>query len=177
MDVLDAIKERRSIRRFKGDPVEIEVLSEILEAGKWAPSAGNLQDRSIVIVKSLKTKKKLAMAAAQSFVAKAPVVLVVCAKRKVAGSKYGPRGARLYAIQDTAAMVQNMMLAAYSMDVGSCWVGAFNEDYVRRIIRIPKGTRPVAMVLLGYYEKTPKAPEKHVEIHMEKWQEKEKKIK
>ncbi|OYT53464.1 MAG: nitroreductase [Candidatus Altiarchaeales archaeon ex4484_2] len=169
MDVLEAIVGRRSVRKFIDKPIELDTLSDILNAGKWAPTAGNLKTRSIVIVKDILSKKQMARAASQSFVSEAPIVLVICTHQKVAARKYGKRGAYLYALQDTAAMIQNIMLAAYSFGIASCWVGAFNEDYVIRILKIPPGVRPVALILLGYPKIIPNVPDRSLDIHVEKW--------
>jgi len=102
-------------------------------------------------------------------VADAPVVLVVCTHQKLASRKYGKRGAYLYVIQDTAAMIQNILLAAYSLGIASCWVGAFNEDYIIRVLKIPPGIRPVALIPLGYPKIIPKVPNRDLDVHVEKW--------
>ena len=169
MNVLEAITGRRSIRKYISKSIELDTLADILEAGKWAPTAGNLKTRSIVVVKDLKMRNNLAKAASQPFIQKAPIVLVVCAHHKEAARQHGKRGAYLYVIQDTAAMIQNIMLAAYSFGIASCWVGAFNEDFVIRMLRIPPGIRPVALIPLGYPKVQVKPPNRDLDVHIESW--------
>ena len=157
MDVLDAITGRRSVRAFeKGKNVSEETLEGLIEAARWAPSAGNIQPWEFIIVRRAELKKKLAEAAFdQSFVEEAPVVIVVCADENRSFKGYGERGRTLYCIQDTAAAIQNIHLAAYSAGLGTCWVGAFKEGAVSEILSVEKGIRPVALIPVGYASKLP----------------------
>jgi nitroreductase len=150
MDVFDAIKGRRSVREFKPDPVDDKNLEKILEAGKSAPSAGNCQPWEFVVVRDGATKQKLVHAAlGQSFVAEAPVVVVVCANIPRTSSRYGRRGAELYCIQDTAAAVQNILLTSYALGYGTCWIGSFDEESAAKAIKAPPGVRPLAIIPIG----------------------------
>ncbi len=159
MEVIQAIKSRRSVRAFRSDPVPEDLLQEILDAGRWAPSAGNLQPWEFYVVKSAEHKEGLARAAlGQGFVAEAPVVIVVCAAPVRSGRRYRERGEKLYCLQDTAAATQNMLLAATSLGLGSCWVGAFDEEGVRRVLGLGPELRPVALIPLGYPAEQPAAP-------------------
>jgi nitroreductase len=159
MDVFDAIKGRRSVRAFKSTPVKEEDLQKILEAAVLAPSAGNRQPWEFVVVKNQETKQKLVQAAlGQSFIAEAPVVIVVCTNAERSSSRYGDRGATLYSIQDTAAAVQNIHLAAYALGYATCWIGAFDETAAAKVIRAPAGVRPVAIIPIGRADEEPSAP-------------------
>lgn len=159
MKVFEAIKGRRSIRSFRDEDVNDEDLMRILEAGTWAPSAGNLQPWEFIVVRNRDTKGRLAMAAyGQGFIAEAPIVIVVCANTERSASHYGERGRTLYCIQDTAAAIQNMLLAAYALGYGTCWVGAFSEEAVREILSIPRHVRPVAIIPLGKPATKPAPP-------------------
>ncbi|MHA1616231.1 MAG: nitroreductase family protein [Candidatus Njordarchaeales archaeon] len=150
MDVFECIKTRRSIRKFLPDPVKEEDLNKILDAARWAPSAGNLQPWEFIVVRDPERKEAIARAALnQRFIAEAPVVIVVCANIPRTASRYGERGETLYCIQDTAAATQNMLLAAHALGYGTCWVGAFREEEVKRILNIPPDVRPVAIIPLG----------------------------
>jgi len=150
MDVFECIKTRRSIRKYLPDPVKEEDLVKILDAARWAPSAGNLQPWEFIIVRDPEKKKAIARAALnQDFIAEAPIVIVVCANIPRTSSVYGTRGATLYCIQDTAAAIQNMLLAAHALGYGTCWVGAFRENEVKKILHIPEEVRPVAIIPLG----------------------------
>lgn len=160
MDVFEAIEGRRSIRRFQGRPLPRDILERILGAAVKAPSAGNAQPWRFIVVQGERLKEELVEAAlGQGFLAQAPAVVVVCADLIRARRAYGKRGEELYCVQDTAAAIQNMLLAAHALGVGSCWVGAFSEEGVRRILSLPAGLRPVALVPLGYpAEKPPPRP-------------------
>jgi nitroreductase len=157
MDVFEAIKGRRSIRSFKPESISDADLEKILEAGISAPSAGNCQPWEFVIVRDQKIKQKLVQAArGQSFLAEAPVVIVICADVNRTASRYGERGRTLYCIQDTAAAAQNIHLAAYALGYGTCWVGAFDESAAAEAIKAPAGVRPLIMIPIGKPREKPK---------------------
>ncbi len=159
MELFEAIRGRRSVRKFLPEPVQEEDLRRILEAGIWAPSAGNLQSWEFVVVKDPRRKRALAEAAyGQYFLAQAPVVLVVCSDRARSASEYGRRGWELYSIQDAAAATQNILLAAHALGYGSCWVGAFDESEVSRILGLPESVRPLAIVPIGVPAEEPEPP-------------------
>jgi nitroreductase len=151
VDVIEAIKARRSIRKFQDKPIPEEFLKTIMECAVLAPSAGNRQPWIFVLVKSQDVKEKLVEASGnQVFLAQAPVVIVVCGDAEVAGKRYEDRGRTLYFIQDTAAAVTNILLTATSFGLGTCWVGAFRETSVREALELPPNLRPVAMIPVGY---------------------------
>jgi nitroreductase len=156
MELLEAIRGRRSIRSFKKQNVPEETVEKLIDAASWAPSAGNIQPWEFVIVRKPAVKKKLAQAALnQALLEEAPVVIVVCAYETCSSMGYGFRGKTLYCIQDTAAATQNILLTAYSLGLGTCWVGAFNEGEAREAVNAPEGIRPVAIVPVGYANETP----------------------
>ena len=158
MELREAILGRRSVRSFRPDPVPDNLIEELLELAKWAPSAGNLQDWFVYIVKDDRVKRDLTGACyGQRFVAEAPVVLVICADLERA-SYYGERGVYLYSVQDTAAFTYAFMLLAHEAGLGTVWVGAFDENAVRSILNIPAHLRPVVVVPVGYPAREPRAP-------------------
>ncbi len=156
MDVFEAINQRHSIRTFQRWPVEPEKLRAILEAANRAPSAGNLQAYVIYQVTDPARRHALARAAlSQDLVAEAPAVLVFCADPARSAVKYGRRGERLYAIQDATIAAAYAQLAATALGLGSVWVGAFYDDAVRRILDLPAGYLPVALLPIGYPAESP----------------------
>jgi len=158
-DVIDAILQRRCIREFSREPVPEATIGRIMDAAIHAPSGGNLQPWEFYVVLSQEKKEGLAAAAyGQSFLAEAPVVIVVCAVPQMSGAKYGQRGMTLYCLQDTAAAVQNILLAATGYGLASCWVGAFDEEQVLKVLESPMNLRPVAMIPIGYSEVTARTP-------------------
>ncbi len=160
MTVFDAVKERRSIRKFLPKEIPEDAIEKLKEALIWAPSAGNLQARKFYFVFNKKIKEKLAGAALnQNFIAKAPLTIVACTDSNI-GLHYGERGVHLYTIQDVSASIMGMMLVAHEFGLGTVWVGAFYEDEVSSILNLPHNLRPVAIVPVGYPAAIPRAPER-----------------
>jgi len=158
MDVFEAIKTRRSIRAFTRQDVSKEAVTKLLDAARRAPSAGNIQPWEFIVVRDPEIKKQLSIAASdQTFIEEAPVVIVVCANLILSARGYGVRGSRLYCLQDTAAAIQNMLLAACALGLAACWVGAFHEEEARKVLNIPSGVRPIAIIPVGYPAETPEA--------------------
>ena len=159
MDVFEAIKGRRSIRAYTREEVSEEEVKQLIEAARSAPSAGNIQPWEFVIIRDAKIKQKLAAAALdQTFIEEAPVVIVVCADETQSSWGYGSRGATLYCLQDTAAAIQNVLLAAHALGLGTCWVGAFREELVKKVLNVPINIRPVAIIPVGHAAEKPRAP-------------------
>ena len=158
MDLLDAIAKRRSVRTYKKQDLPQGTVEKLLEAARQAPSAGNVQPWEFVVASTQKTKMDLSQAAyGQKSLQEASVVIVVCADEKRAAESYGERGRTLYCLQDTAAAIQNILLTACSFGLGSCWIGAFKEDEIRKVINAPKEMRPIALIPVGYPNESPKA--------------------
>ena len=150
MDIAECIEGRTSIRVFKPDPVDDEIIDQGLRLANLAPSAGNLQARDFVVVKEVHAKKALSEAAhKQDFVRTAPVVIVCCANLERI-QHYGDRGRTLYCIQDSAAAVENMILFFRSKGLGTVWVGAFDEKKAADSLCLPPHARPVALIPVGY---------------------------
>jgi len=173
METLECIKTRRSIRKFKDKAVDWDKVVQILEAGRMAPSAGGVQNWKFVVIRNEKDKKKIAQACLnQEFITQADVVIVVLADPEKSETYYGKRGSRLYSIQNCAASIQNMLLAAHDIGLGSCWVGAFDEDAVRRVTMCPEHIMPQAVIPIGYPNESPKQPAKlrieHI-VYLEKY--------
>jgi nitroreductase len=156
MDVFKAIKGRRSVRAFTDESVSEKEIMKIIDAARWAPSAGNIQPWEFIVVQDAKTKRGLVEAALdQTFIQEAPIVIVACANPTRSRRRYGSRGASLYCLQDTAAAIQNIHLAAYSLGLATCWVGAFQEAEVRRVLNLPDDLRPVAIIPVGHPAEKP----------------------
>lgn len=147
MDVMEAIRKRRSVRNYQEREIEQEKLNLILEAARLAPSAKNFQEWRFVVVRDKQTRQKLIPAANyQTFVDQAPVVIVCCAET----NNYVMRcGQEAYPI-DVAIAIEHMVLKATEEGLGTCWVGSFYEDKVREILGIPQHIRVVELLTLGY---------------------------
>jgi len=158
MSILEIIKSRRSVRKFQRKEIPEKIIDKLIEALIWAPSAGNLQSRKFYFVFNQKIKEKLVEAAlGQNFIAQAPLVIIGCTdKEKV--DYYGERGENLYSICDVSASIQNLILLASDLGLGSVWVGAFNENEVVKILNLPNNLRPIVLVPVGYPAEKPSVP-------------------
>jgi len=151
--------ERRSVRKFSSKDVPKEIIEKIFDVAKYAPNAGNIQPWRVYITNKTDIKKSLYDASfKQEHILQAPWVAVITAVPEESAAKYEERGRKLYSIQDTAAFMTYITLAAKAYGVDSCWIGDFREDLVWRIIGSPEGQRPVAIAALGYGEENPESP-------------------
>jgi len=149
---IDAISSRRSIRRYENKEIPKDVLDKILEAGRQSPSAANKQPYRFVIVTNAEIKKELPGLVSR-FLKNAPVVIVGCANPKalITGK---------WATIDTAIALENMVIAAWSLGIGSCWIGVFNEQKAKKSLKIPQDWKIVALITLGYPAETPEPRKK-----------------
>ncbi len=156
MKFSELLKKRRSIRKFKNRPVETELLMEIAEGARRAPSAGNLQAYKIAIVRDRETIRQLGAAALhQECVTLAPTVMCFCADLARSARRYGARGRNLYAVQDATIACAYAQLKATELGLGTVWVGAFYEREVTKILELPEDLRPVALLSVGYPAEAP----------------------
>lgn len=166
MDVFEVIKNRRSIRRYKTDPVDDKTVQAVLEAAHWAPSWGNTQCWRFVVVRDPKTRAQIADTlmketidnelvdnAATGAINEAPVLIVVCAEMGQAGCR--PAGVPVtdkgdcWYMFDIALAVQNLTLAACSLGLGTVIIGGFDAPRVAKILNVPTGFQVVTMTPLG----------------------------
>jgi nitroreductase len=158
MEFFEVVKNRRSIRSFKKQALSPEVINQLIDAARMAPSAGNAQSWAFVLATKPHTKQALAAAAFnQKWLEEAAVVFVVCADMKRAEDSYNERGRTLYCLQDTSAAVENILLATTALGLGACWMGAFHEEEIAKVINAPQGMRPVALIPVGIPNESPRA--------------------
>jgi nitroreductase len=160
-EVLNAIKSRRTIRRFKPDPIDEEKLQMILEAGRWAPSFSNLQPWKFIVTKDQKIKNELNKASRENVlhlgINEAPVVIIVCVDHRI-----DP----LHAIEAGAAATQNMALAGHSLGLGVGWIGVWGtkaEAAIQKLFQLPETTRVVSLLPVGYPAESPQGNRKPLE--------------
>ena len=152
MDVFAAISQRSSVRAYKDTAVEEDKLNKVLEGARLSPSSSNCQEWKFIVVKNKKTREKLADAAlGQSFIGEAPVVIVACATESKSIMLCG-QPAHTVNVSIACAF---MILQAYELGLGTCWIGAFMENEVKKILKIPEHIRVVAMTPLGYPNQPP----------------------
>ncbi len=159
MQLFEVIDRRRSVRAYRSTPVELPKIEAIVAAARLAPSAGDLQAFMIIVVERSEMKARLAEAAlGQDFIAEAPVVLVFLADTRRSELKYGERGATLFCVQDATIAAAYAQLTAAAQDLGSCWVGAFDEARVAATVAAPAYMRPIALMPIGYAAEAPARP-------------------
>jgi nitroreductase len=152
MDVFKAIEDRRSIRKYQDVPVEEEKIDKIIESARIAPSAANRQEWKFLVVKNQETREKLVDACmGQQLVADAPVLIVACSTES---EKVMPCGQYAYTV-DLSIAISFMILEATEMGLGTCWLGAFNEEDVKNVLNIPDTIRVVGMTSVGYADENP----------------------
>lgn len=167
MDILDLLKSRRSIRVYQDNPIPQDLLLQILEAGRWAPTGANLQPWHFIVVTDQETRIKVGEVARfffikSSHVEKAPVVLVLGFDTRK--GKYGR--------YDVTLAGGNMMTMATHLGLGTCWIGAFDEPRVKEILEIPKSIEVVGLITLGYPGEDAEVPprvELEKIVHWEWW--------
>jgi nitroreductase len=147
MEVFAAIRKRRSIRLYERKPVNEEKLNRVIEAGRLAPSADNRQPWRFIVVTDEKIKEKLGAAYDEEWFVSAPVIIVGCAVPKEAWVRMDGQE---YWMVDVAIAMQNMILTATELGLGTCWIADFDEEAARKALKLPLGVRVVAMTPLGY---------------------------
>ena len=155
MEFYEVIKKRKSVRKYKSDPVPENVLSRILEAGRIAPSAKNIQPWRFIIVRESKLKKKIAEASrGQLWLADADIILVGCILDKIAWGRMG--GYMSSGPVDVAIALDHIILAAANEGLGTCWIGAFVEKDIKEILQVPEDVTVLALTPIGYPAEQPK---------------------
>jgi nitroreductase len=165
MDVLEAISIRRSVRKYGSEAIDEGHLGQILEAARLAPSAGNRQPWRFVIVEDKNLKEKVSVAANRQTFLKDASVIVVAATDPDASARWHEK--------DTMIALEHVVLAATSLGYGTCWIGAFDETEVKRLLKIPERIRVVALLPIGVSNEKPEArPRKdfHEIFYKNEWQ-------
>jgi len=161
MDVLEAIRSRRSIRRFKADAVPDDIVMKVLDATHWAPSARNQQPVSFIVIKDNNIRKQIAnLAPWGSFIGDSPVAIAIVTDPS---SKWH--------IVDGSLASQNLMLAAHSFGLGTCWVGGLEREDIKKLMGVPEHLHILTVMPLGYPDEKGSSQRKDLDdiVHREKW--------
>jgi nitroreductase len=165
MDVFEAIRVRRSIRKYRPEAIADEKLQMIIEAARLAPSGGNRQPWRFILVQGTNRKKTLAQVANdQMFLADAAVIVVATGDPEVSAKWHE---------KDTMIALEHMALAATALGYGTCWIGAFDEDAVKRLLKIPEKMKVVALMPIGVPDERPAAKPRKMPSEMffrEEWE-------
>jgi nitroreductase len=141
MDVFEAIQERKSIRAYQDKPIPRELIERILESGRLAPSAQNIEPWHFIAVTNTEKRKALSRGVYAKFVASAPLVIVVCGDKKASSDWYAV---------DASLALENMILEAVGEGLGTCCVGSFNEAEVKALLRVPANFEVLMLLTVGY---------------------------
>ena len=141
MDVFEAIQKRKSIRAYEKTPVPEETVKKILDAARLAPSAINRQPWHFIVVTGSEKRKNLSRGVFAKFLAEPPVVIVACGDTKAS-----PKWCSI----DVSIAMENMVMAATAEGLGTCWVGSFDENQVKALLKIPENLKVVALLAVGY---------------------------
>jgi len=158
LDILDIIRGRRSIRKYKTDSVPKDLIEKILEAGRWAPSAGNVQPWEFIVINDRKILD-LVRKFSPGFFGDAPLAILICSNKERARKFRGSLGRDL-AIIDCAMAAQNILLTAYALGLGSCPIKSFSQIAIREILEIPDHLEPELLIAIGYPDQKPPPPPK-----------------
>jgi len=176
MDFDKVLRERKCTRSFSTKKVSFDEVAEICEAARFAPMAGNIYTVRLVLVSDKKTKQQLVEAALdQEFIGEADYVIAVCSDIGQLARSYGSR-AEIYARQQAGAAIENIFLKAMDLGLATCWIGAFDENAVKRILNIPDEVRveallPISHAVAGKAEMK-KKPDLKMILNFEKWGQK-----
>lgn len=163
MDAIEALKSRRSIRSYKPEPVPKEIIEDLVDCGRLAPTARNEQPWEFVAVTDAATRKRIAAEAEfGKFIADAPACIVVLCENTQ------------YYLEDGSAATANILLAARAHGLGSCWVAGDKKGYadrVREIVGAPKGYRLISLIAVGYSAEEPRPPKRSLSevLHWERF--------
>jgi nitroreductase len=152
MEFHAVVSTRRSVRAYRSDPVEQDKLLRILNAARLAPSAANRQPLHVYVIRDEATRQALAAAYSQEWFVQAPVIVCVCSRP---GEAWRRSDGKSYADVDAAIAMDHLILAAAAEGLGTCWIGAFKPDEVRRVLGVSDDLEPVAMTPLGYPAEQP----------------------
>jgi len=152
VSLVDVVLSRRSIRRYEQKEIPKDVLDKILDAGRQAPSAANRQPWHFIVVTDPEIKKELSKGMFNRFIKDTPVTIVGCAHKDLIAGKWS--------IISTTIALHNMVVAAWAMGIGSCWVGDFNEEKIKKLLNIPESWNIVALISFGYPAEKPQPRKK-----------------
>lgn len=156
MDLDEVVKKRKMIRKYQDRQVSTDIINKLLRNAHRSPSAGHTQVQEFIIVIDPITKRKLCQASlGQSQVENASVLIIVCSNTSRSVERYRKRGTEFYSVIDGAFASMVMLLSAVNEGIGASFVGAFEDNEVRKILRIPIQVRPIGIIALGYPAEKP----------------------
>jgi len=154
MEFFEVLNKRHCTRKFDPKkPVKKEDLEKIIESGKRAPSAGGIYPTRFFVAKTKEDKNLILESMEKSWVADAPVLIVIWSDPEESIARYGDRAKDLYIIQDAAAAAENIFLAVTALGLATCWMGSFDEEKLKVALNLKNNQRPLVVMPIGYEKK------------------------
>lgn len=153
MEFSELIKKRYSVRAYKPDPVEDQVLNQVLEAARLAPTAGNRQPFQLIVIPTAGRGAELRLIYDRDWFVQAPLVICACG---IPAQGWVRQDGKNYTDVDVAIVMDHLILAATSLGLGTCWIAAFDPTAAREVLGLPDGVEPIAFTPLGYPADQPK---------------------
>ena len=147
MDFFELVQKRYSVRAYKPDPVEDDKLSHVLEVARLAPTAANHQPFQIIVIHTAGREAELRRIYGKSWFVQAPLLIAICA---IPAQSWIRRDGKNYADVDVTIAMDHLILAATNLELGTCWVAAFDPAAAREVLHLPAGVEPIAFTPLGY---------------------------
>ena len=147
MEFLELAKKRYSVRAYKNEAVEEDKLKAVLEAARFAPTAVNYQPFQIIVIKTEGREEELKRIYQAEWFSEAPLVICVCA---IPDNAWRRRDGKNYADVDATIVMDHIILAATSMGLGTCWIGAFDVNATKEVLSLPDGVEPLVFTPIGY---------------------------
>jgi nitroreductase len=147
MEFSELIETRYSVRAYKPDPVEDDVLQQVLEAARLAPTAINAQPFQLIVIHTAGREAELRRIYRRDWFVQAPLVICICG---IPAEGWVRRDGKNYTEVDVAIVMDHLILAATDVGLGTCWIGAFYPAAAREVLGLPDGVEPIAFTPLGY---------------------------
>jgi len=154
MDVFEAIKNRRSIRKYKPKSVERELTLKLLEAARWAPSGGNIQPWKFLVIED-RSILEMVRKISPGYFGETPLAILVCSDKARAHKVGGAMGRDYLSIADCSMATENLLLAACALGLGTCVVKSFSHAAMKEILEIPQDIEPELLVIVGHPDEAP----------------------
>ncbi len=171
MSFQELIRKRYSVRAYKPDPVPDDLLAQVLEAGRLAPTAANRQPFRVIVIHTQGREAELNRIYPREWFVQAPLILCVCTVQAEAWQRARYDG-KSHADVDATIVMDHMVLAATELGLGGCWIAAFNPAAAREILGLPEGVEPVLFTPLGFPADQPRVKERKPLaelVHYEHW--------
>lgn len=153
MDFRDLIKHRYSVRRYRPDPVDEQLVHQVLEAGRLAPTAANRQAFRLIVIRTAGNEEALKRIYPNDWFVNAPLVLCACG---IPDRNWVRGDGKNYNDVDVAIVMDHIILQAADLGLGTCWIGAFDAAAARNLLQLPPGVEPIAFTPLGYAADAPR---------------------